>query len=156
MLTRAFILLIAATVASSASGADDASQRRILLLYAVDITVPQQLGVTVGAAVAIPGTTFVSERHGPVGSGFLAELEMATAGGKVGAGWHIAGGMVSASGALVVLRTWANPWGVPPDQTFLGVQASVKFAIIRVRVGHLWRGGSGGEQQLVLGLGVGF
>ena len=124
-------------------------------VWSLNVSRPQQLGVSFGRVFALPNHPFLLAQHGPSGIGILGEAEIATGGAKLAVGLHSNAGMGSLSPRIALLRTWGNPWGVPPNQTLLGPELVIRFVVVRLSVGYLLST-SGHAGQTMLGLGVGF
>jgi len=105
---------------------------------------------------------------GDIPSGWFAQVEPGTGGGKLSAGWCSFGATdaepVTVPLAAVglkgsVLYTWGSPLGAPSGETFIGPELDLSLFLVKASVGYLWPVGSSGQDRagvVTWGVGMGF
>ena len=127
-----------------------------LAVFSVSVARPQKLAIALGYAFAHEGAPFEVERHGVYGKGWLTELEIGTGAGKVGAGYFVvAGAFASASGKIVAMRTWRDPWGVRANETFIGPEITARVILFRFSLGYLIPVTNDARGTYTVGFGIG-
>lgn len=61
-------------------------------------------------------------------------------------GGHVVPGISLAAGASV-FRTWGKPWGVAPDQTYIGAEGRLGFSFVAMGLGRMY-----GHRAMGLGI----
>lgn len=136
---------------------EHSSRQRAVPTFGVQLTSPQQLSLSVAAIISTDDDGFHHSHHGSIGAGVLVQAEPGLGGGKLSVGYGHLVGMASWEAKLTALRTWGDPWGADPNETYLGPEVVARFSVFKLGIGALFRVDGGDERWIATAsFGVGF